>query len=168
MDAQRTLSLNEESRAIVVAEQSRTLAVQTEDRTLLPCEGSVSTIKTFGKDDYELLDYTADYTDELTALSDTIATSTWIVPSDSAENMGTTAVELKDSITVDYSLTSPSPKYRSSTSGAVSIGATSKTTAIKLKSGTLGETYLVMNRITTAAGRQYARVFNLLIERRGC
>lgn len=125
----------------------------------------MSIIRKFEKDDYELLDYTADYTDELTALSDTIATSTWILPSASSESAGVTAIVLSDAVTVDYSISAPVPKYRVGTSGAASTSG--YTTTIFIDAGTLDNTYRIMNRITTAGGRHYSRVFDLLIARQG-
>ncbi len=123
-------------------------------------------IKTFAKDDFESLDYVADYTEELNVDGDKIVESIWIVPSDTAENVGTTSVELKDGITVDYSVSAPSPQYRLNTSGAVSL-KTYFSTKIFLRGGTLGATYQVMNRIVTTAGRKYSRVFNVYIQRKG-
>jgi hypothetical protein len=124
----------------------------------------VSRVKTIAKDDFEQLDYFADYTDELTEHSDDIATSTWLVPSDSAENLGTEALNLVDDVTVDYDIDAPSPKYRNGVSGAVAIN--SKITSVFVVGGTLGNTYRLMNRITTVEGRRYSRVMDLVIQRK--
>lgn len=125
----------------------------------------MSIIRKFEKDDYELLDYTADYTDELTALSDTIATSAWILPSASDESSGVTSILLSDAVVVDYSITSPAPQYRVGTSGAATTSG--YTTTIFIDGGTIDNTYRIMNRITTASGRHYSRVFDILIARQG-
>lgn len=126
----------------------------------------MSGITKLSKDPYESLDYTADYTDELDAISDTVASSLWIIPSASVNEAGTTSIELSDAVTPDYSVTAPAPKYESGTSGAVS--QTTKTSKVFIKGGTLDATYRIMNRITTAGGRKYARVFDLYIQRKGC
>lgn len=124
----------------------------------------MSKIEKKSKDDYELLDYSADYTDELTPLGDDISTSTWIIPSESAESGGVEALELSDDVTVDYDVDDPSPKYRNGVSGAVVIN--SKITSVFVVGGTLGATYRLMNRITTVQGRRYSRVLDLVIQRK--
>jgi roadblock/LC7 domain-containing protein len=123
-------------------------------------------IKKFSKDDYERLDYTADYSEEMAELSDSLATSVWIMPSASLENDGTTAIVLADNVTVDYSVSAPSPKYDAVLSGAVTLNG-NKTTAF-IDGGTLEQTYRIMNRVTTTGGRHYSRVFDLRIQRKGC
>lgn len=120
-------------------------------------------IKRLCKDDAERLDYFADYTEELTELGDTIEDSVWIVPSDSA--VGAETVTLKDEIEVDYDAEDPSPAYSDDDTPAVDISGTMKT-FIFLDGGTLGNTYRIMNRVTTTTGRIYSRVFDLYIERR--
>ena len=58
-----------------------------------------------------------------------------------------------------------SPEYVEGVSGAVAIAGNA--TSCVISGGELGQTYLVMNRIVTTGGAKYARVFELLIERRG-
>ena len=122
-------------------------------------------ITRLSKDDYELLDYTADYSAELDPLADGIATSTWIIPSASDEDDSIIAIVLADGVTVDYSISAPSPAYRNDVSGAVSING--NTTTVFIDGGTLNAEYRVMNRITTTDGRHYSRVFDLAIARQG-
>jgi hypothetical protein len=72
------------------------------------------------KDPNEVVDYDITWADQMTDLSDTIATSTWTVPS---------------GITKDSS------------------SNTTTRTKVWLSGGTAGETYTLLNRITTAGGR---------------
>lgn len=109
-------------------------------------------IKKFAKAPAEKLDYAVDYAQELAGLEDTIASSLWIVPSDTVDDAGNQAVSLDDGVTVNYSEDSPSPTY--------ALGGTLFTdtkATIHLSGGTLGEEYTVENRITTADGRRYTR-----------
>lgn len=116
-------------------------------------------IKKFAKAPAEKLDYAVDYAQELSGLEDSIASSLWIVPSDTVDDVGNQAVSLDDGVTVDYSEDSPSPIY--------ALGGTLFTdtkATIHLSGGTLGEEYTVENRITTAAGRQYTRHIIIVIQ----
>lgn len=122
----------------------------------------MSDVTSFAKDDYEDLDYAADYSAELDGLDDDIASSTWILASAASESAGVTSLELSDAVTPDFDKDSPAPVYRSGQSGAVAIN--SNITTVQINGGTRGETYRIMNRITTVAGRKYARVFDLYIK----
>lgn len=109
-------------------------------------------IKKFAKAPAEKLDYAVDYAQELNGLEDTIASSLWIVPSDTVDDAGNQAIALDDGVTVDYSEDLPSPTY--------ALGGTLLTdtkATIHLSGGTLGEEYTIENRITTSDGRRYAR-----------
>lgn len=72
------------------------------------------------KDPNEVIDHDLTWADQMTDLSDTIATSTWTVPS---------------GITKDSS------------------SNTTTLTKVWLSGGTTGQTYTLLNRITTAGGR---------------
>lgn len=107
----------------------------------------------------EILDYKADYTAELSKTGDTIQTSIWIVPSNIVDGPGNTFIRLADGITVNEDPDAPSPVY--------SQGGTSKTSttaSIFLAGGTRGNVYRVINRITTAQGRRYSRILEIVIE----
>lgn len=122
----------------------------------------MSVIPKVFKDEFENLDYFIDYDLELALYSDSISTSTWIVPSSTAEAASTIVL---DGTSVDYDVDTPSPKYRDTVSDAVEIDGNQ--TTVFLSGGELGQTYRIMNRIVTTSGRKYARVFDLVIERRG-
>lgn len=118
-------------------------------------------IKKFAKAPAEKLDYAVDYAQELSGLEDSIASSLWIVPSDTVDDAGNQAISLDDGVTVDYSEDSPSPTY--------TLGGTLFTdtkAAIHLSGGTLGEEYTVESRITTADGRRYTRRIIIAIQER--
>ena len=116
-------------------------------------------IKKFAKAPAEKLDYSVDYAPELSGLEDTIASSLWIVPSDTVDDAGNQAISLDDDVTVDYSEDSPSPTF---TQGGTAFTDTKAT--IHLNGGTLGEEYTVENRIVTASGRQYTRHIIIVIQ----
>lgn len=116
-------------------------------------------IKKFAKAPAEKLDYAIDYGKELTRLGDTIASSQWIVPSNTVDGPGNPAIRLDDGVTVDYGETSPSPVF--------SQGGTLFTdfkSIIYLLGGTLGKEYVVENRIVTTGGRKYARRIKIVIQ----
>lgn len=118
-------------------------------------------IKKFAKAPAEKLDYAIDYGKELTRLGDTIASSQWIVPSNTVDGPGNPAIRLDDGVTVDYGETSPSPVF--------SQGGTLFTDAkatIHLSGGTLAQEYTLENRIVTAAGRKYSRRIIIVIQNR--
>ena len=72
------------------------------------------------KDPDDILDYDLSWEDQMTADTDTIVTSTWIVP---------------DGITMNSDM------------------MTTLQTKIWLSGGTAGQTYTLLNRVTTAGGR---------------
>ena len=109
-------------------------------------------IQKFAKAPAEKLDYAVDYDSELTALGDTVASSLWIVPSNTVDAGGNQVIALDDDVTVNYSEDSPSPTYNQ---GGTLF--TDTTATIHLNGGTLGEEYTLENRIVTSAGRQYTR-----------
>lgn len=116
-------------------------------------------IKKFTKAPAETLDYAMDYGKELTRLGDTIATSIWIIPSNTVDGPGNEAIHLDDGVTVNYSETSPSPIF--------SQGGTLYTTAkaiIYLSGGVLTKEYIVENRIMTVGGRKYARRVKIIMQ----
>lgn len=81
--------------------------------------------------------------------TDSLVTSAWIVPSGTTDNVSNTKIELSDSVTPDFSATSPSPVF--------SLGGTSFTAnaaKIFVKGGSAGRTYTLENRVTTQAGRK--------------
>ncbi len=109
-------------------------------------------IQKFAKAPAEKLDYAVDYDLELSALGDTIASSLWIVPSNTVDSAGNQTVELEDDVTVSYSEDSPIPTY--------ALGGTLFTdtkATIHLNGGTLGAEYTLENRIITTGSRQYTR-----------
>lgn len=107
----------------------------------------------------ELLDYKVDYAAELAGTSDTIQTSTWLVPSNTVDAPGNAAVKLADGITVNEDPDTPSPTY---TQGGTS--KTASTATIFLSGGTRGNVYRVINRVTTTQGRKYSRILEIVIE----
>ncbi len=116
-------------------------------------------IKKFAKAPAEKLDYAIDYGKELTRLGDTIASSLWIVPSNTVDGSGNQAIQLDDGVTVNYSETNPSPTF--------SQGGTSFTDTkaiIHLSGGILTKEYIAENRITTVDGRKYARRIKIIIQ----
>ena len=116
-------------------------------------------IKKLPKAPYELLDYAADYTKELAKDNDTIASSLWIVPSDTVDGSGNTAIKLADNVTVNYDADNPSPVY---SQGGVLNSATKS--YIYLKGGVMDKEYLLENRIITAKGRRYSRSMIIKIQ----
>ena len=118
-------------------------------------------IKKFAKAPAEKLDYAIDYGRELTRLGDTIASSQWIVPSNTVDGPGNQAVSLDDGVTVNYSETSPSPVF--SQGGLLFTDAKA---TINLSGGTLAQEYTMENRIVTAAGRKYSRRIVIVIQNR--
>jgi hypothetical protein len=118
-------------------------------------------IKKFAKAPAERLDYTIDFGAELTRLADTIAASSWVIPSNTVDGSGNTAIHLDDSVSVNYDETSPAPVY---TQGGTSF--TDTTATVYLSGGTLGEEYIAENRITTADGRKYTRRIIIAIQER--
>ena len=116
-------------------------------------------IKKFAKAPAEKLDYAIDYGKELTRLGDTIASSLWIVPSDTVDEAGNQAIALDDGVTVDYSEASPSPVF---SQGGTLFTDTKAT--IHLSGGTLAQEYTLENRIVTTAGRKYARRIKIVIQ----
>lgn len=119
----------------------------------------VAVIKKFAKAPAEKLDYAIDYGKELTRLGDTIASSLWVMPSNTVDGPGNQAIHLDDGVTVNYNETSPSPIF--------SQGGTLYTTTraiIYLSGGTLTKEYIAENRITTVGGRKYARRIKIVIE----
>lgn len=116
-------------------------------------------IKKIPKAPYELLDYCADYTKELAKDNDAIASSLWIVPSNTVDGSGNDAIKLTDGITVNYDIDNPSPIY--------SLGGilNSSTKAfIFLKGGTMDKEYLLENRIISIKGRRYSRSLIIKIQ----
>lgn len=116
-------------------------------------------IKKLPKAPYELLDYAADYTRELAKDNDSIASSFWIVPSDTVDGSGNVAIKLKDNITVNYDVDNPSPVY----SQGGTLNSTTKA-YIYLKGGTMDKEYLLENRIVTTKGRKYSRSMKIVIQ----
>lgn len=116
-------------------------------------------IKKLPKAPYELLDYAADYTKELAKDSDTIASSFWIVPSDTVDGPGNAAIKFADNVTANYDSDNPSPVYAQ---GGVLSSATKA--YIFLKGGTMDKEYLLENRIITAKGRRYSRSMIIKIQ----
>lgn len=116
-------------------------------------------IKKFAKAPAEKLDYAVDYGKELTRLGDTIASSQWIVPSNTVDGPGNQAIQLNDGVTVDYGGSSPSPVF--SQGGTL---FTDTKAMIHLSGGTLQNEYVVENRIATAAGREYARRIKIVVQ----
>jgi hypothetical protein len=103
-------------------------------------------IKKFAKAPAEKLDYA-------------IASSQWIVPSNTVDGPGNQSVSLDDGVTVDYGEASPSPVF--SQGGTL---FTDLKVIIYLTGGTLGKEYVVENQIVTTAGRKYARRIKLVIQ----
>lgn len=116
-------------------------------------------IKKFAKAPAEKLDYAIDYSRELIRLGDTIASSVWIVPSNTSDAPGNQAIRLNDGVTVDYGETSPSPVF---SQGGTLFTDTKAT--IYLSGGTLAKEYTLENRIVTAAGRKYSRRIVIVIQ----
>lgn len=116
-------------------------------------------IKKMPKAPYELLDYAADYTKELAKDDDTIASSFWIVPSDTVDGSGNVAIKLADNVTVIYDVDNPSPIY---SQGGVLNSATKA--YIFLKGGTMDKEYLLENRMISAKGRRYSRSIIIKIQ----
>jgi hypothetical protein len=113
----------------------------------------------FSKSPAELLDYKIDYASELAKTGDTLQTSLWVIPSNSVDSSGNTAIALADGVIVNEDPVSPSPSF--------SLGGTEKTTAavtVFLSGGTLGNVYRVQNRVTTIQGRKYSRIIEIVIE----
>ena len=90
---------------------------------------------------------------------DTIASSQWIVPSNTVDGPGNQAVSLDDGVAVDYGETSPSPVF---SQGGTLFTDTKAT--IHLSGGTLAQEYTLENRIVTAAGRKYSRRIIIVIQ----
>lgn len=116
-------------------------------------------IKKFAKAPAEKLDYAIDYGKELTRLGDTIASSQWIVPSNTVDGPGNPAIRLDDGVTANYSETSPSPVFSQGGTSFADLKV-----IIYLIGGTLGKEYVVENRIVTALGRKYARRIKIVIQ----
>ncbi len=116
-------------------------------------------IKKFTKAPTEKLDYAVEYGKELTRLEDVIASSRWIVPSNTVDGPGNQSVSLDDGVTVDYGEASPSPVF---SQGGTLFTDTKAT--IHLSGGTLTQEYTLENRIITAAGRKYSRRIIIVIQ----
>lgn len=116
-------------------------------------------IKKFAKAPAEKLDYAIDYGRELIRLGDTIASSVWIVPSNTTDAPGNQAIRLDEGVTVDYGETSPSPVF---SQGGTLFTDTKAT--IYLSGGTLAKEYTLENRIVTAAGRKYTRRIAITVQ----
>jgi hypothetical protein len=116
-------------------------------------------IKKFAKAPAEKLDYAVEYGKELARLEDTIASSQWIVPSNTVDGPGNQAVSLDDGVTVDYGETSPSPVF-----GQGGTLFTDTKATIHLSGGTLAQEYTLENRIVTAAGRKYSRRITIVVQ----
>lgn len=116
-------------------------------------------IQKFAKAPAEKLDYAVDYSLELSGLEDTIASSLWVVPSNTVDGPGNQAIALDDDVDMDYGEGSPYPTF---SQGGTLFTDTKAT--INLNGGTLGEEYTVENRIVTAAGRQYTRHIIIVIQ----
>lgn len=116
-------------------------------------------IKKFVKAPAEKLDYAIDYGRELIRLGDTIASSVWIVPSNTTDAPGNQAIRLDEGVTVDYGETSPSPVF---SQGGTLFTDTKAT--IYLSGGTLAKEYTLENRIVTAAGRKYTRRIAITVQ----
>lgn len=99
------------------------------------------------------------YTKELAKDNDTIASSLWIVPSDTVDGAGNAAIKLADNVTVNYDADNPSPVY---SQGGVLSSATKA--YIFLKGGTMDKEYLLENRIITTKGRRYSRSLIIKIQ----
>ncbi len=123
----------------------------------------MSKIHKFPKAPFADKDYTCDYSAELDALGDSIASSVWIVPSNDVDGVGNTEITLADGVTVNVSVSAPSPTY---SQGGTFINGNK--TVINLDGGTLGLTYRIYNRIVTVAGRKYEKVFDVFIQVEGC
>lgn len=107
----------------------------------------------------ELLDYKVDYTAELAVAGDAIQSSLWIVPSNTVDAPGNTAIKLADNVTLNEDPDMPSPVF---TQGGTS--RTASTTTIFLSGGTRGNVYRIINRIATTQGRKYSRILEIVIE----
>ena len=116
-------------------------------------------IKKFAKAPSEKLDYAIEYGKELIRLGDTIASSRWIIPSNTVDAPGNQAVSLDDGVTVNYSESSPSPVF---SQGGTLFTDTKAT--IYLSGGTLAQEYILENRIITAAGRKYSRRIIIVVQ----
>lgn len=116
-------------------------------------------IKKFAKAPAEKLDYAIDYGKELTRLGDTIASSQWIIPSNTVDGPGNQAIQLNDGVTINYGETSPSPVF---SQGGTLFTDTKAT--IYLSGGTLAQEYTLENRIVTAAGRKYSRRIIIVVQ----
>lgn len=92
------------------------------------------------KDPSAVVDYAADFANWLS--SDTISVSQWLVNGTLIESDGQTV----DGLTVDSS------------------SATTTKSTVWLSAGTEDESYIVTNRITTAAGRVEDRSFKLTVK----
>lgn len=115
----------------------------------------------FPKGPAELLDFKIDYASELAKSNDTIQSSLWIVPSNTVDAPGNAAVKLADGVTVNPHPDTPSPAYAQ--------GGTEKTNTdvtILLSGGTLGNVYMLENRILTTQGRKHSRTIEIVIEPR--
>lgn len=115
-------------------------------------------VKNFYKAPADILDYTANYTDELLKVRDFITSSEWLVPSHTNDSGGGDYVELADDVTVNYSQDAPAPVF--------SVAGCSNSTTMALifiKGGTINKSYVVENRILTNGGRRYARRFTLTL-----
>lgn len=121
----------------------------------------MNTATRFQKGPAELLDFKIDYASELGKTSDTIQTSLWIVPSNTVDAPGNTAIKLVDGVTVNSDPDTPSPTY---TQGGTSKTGTDVT--ILLVGGTLGNVYRLENRIFTVQGRKHSRIIEIVIEPR--
>lgn len=115
-------------------------------------------IVTFKKAPYERLDYTVDWSKEVTPEADTVASATWTLQSDTVDGAGPTSLHLADGAVAPTYGEVPSPTWAQSGSYV-----TTTTSVAYISGGTLGKIYLVQADMITAAGRKYARQFNIQI-----
>lgn len=116
-------------------------------------------IKKIPKAPYELLDYCADYSKELAKDNDAIASSFWIVPSNTVDGSGNDAIKLTDGVTASYDVDNPSPTY----SQGGTLNSSGKA-YIYLEGGTMDKEYLVENRMVSVKGRRYSRSLIIKIQ----
>ncbi len=108
----------------------------------------------------ENLDYGIDWgSGELFQLEDTITSSSWIVPSETVDDVDNETILLSDDVTANFSESSPSPVY---VLGGTEFSST--ISKIFISSGTSGKSYTLENRIITQAGRKYSQQIIIKIE----
>lgn len=118
---------------------------------------TIEVIKVFTKAPRERLDFSADYSKELARDDDTLASSIWVLPSDTVDAIDNLTLFLSDAVEVDYDGKDPYFALAGDT------GFTTTLAFVWIDGGTPPNTYTVENHVVTARGRKYQRRFKIRI-----